>query len=181
MSIVIATLEQNKVINIFGDQRMVEEDISGSNYKIHEIQKVFKLSDTILFGMTGDAEWGHLLANEISKDQDKLPSQLIQTIKKFNITPKEHSTFILGGKYDDGDLFLFGYRTIGDELFYKNESECIIASPTLELSNACADLYLHYKEIGYSEEQCCTEAINFAASKEPKYISDKFNHFQILY
>lgn len=179
MSIVIATLVQNKEINIFADRRMIEEEMFGSHYKIHETQKIYKFSDTILFGMTGDAEWGIQLANTLSIHE--LPSQLIQSIKRFNITPKDDSTFILGGKYDDGDLFLFGYMTKGGELFRKNESECIIASSNLELSNACADLYLHYKEMGYSEEQNCIETIKFAASQEPKYISEEFNHFQILY
>lgn len=71
--------------------------------------------------------------------------------------------------------------TKGGEVFYKNESSRIIVSSNLELTYTCLEFYFDYREMGYSEEQSCIETIKFAASQETKYISEEFNHFQILY
>lgn len=181
MSIVIAALEKNVGINILGDRRMVLEDKSSFYNKVVEVQKIFELSDTISCGMTGDAEWGIQLANELFKNHEKLPSELIQIIKTFNNSLKEHSTFILAGKYDDGDLFLFGYKTEGGDVFGKNESMCLIATSPLELNDACLEVYFDCRDSGCDVKQSCIETIKFAASQNPKNISEEFDHLQILY
>jgi len=75
-----------------------------------KIEKTFKLSETISCGMTGDAEWGISLKNEL-QNLDSTASGLIQIIENFKSSFKKHSTFILAGKYDDGKLFYYGFQT----------------------------------------------------------------------
>lgn len=182
MSIVIAVLEENTKISLFADRRIVYETTNEENNfpKSGEIIKVYKLTDTISCGMTGDARWGIQVTQKLLNNNDQLPSELIQIVKEFNIQPAIHSTFILVGQYDDGDLFLYGFKTEGGEEFIKNQSCCMIATSPIEFTQACVDFYYDTREMGHQVEYSCKETIMFAASKNPKYISEEFDFMQIL-
>lgn len=174
MSIVIATLEENKCLNLFADRRMVTENNLGTYSETTEIKKIFELTETISCGMTGDAEWGVKLAKELIKHQDKLASELILIIKNFEKSYKKHSTFSLVGKYDDGDLFVYGFKTLGEELFLKNETNIMIQCD-IDCSNFIGELY----SMGHEPEYYCKETIKFASQQNPKYISEEYDHIQI--
>lgn len=175
MSIVIATIEDNESINLFADRRIVVENENESICKLGEIQKIFKISDSISCGMTGDAEWGINLAKEIV-NIDKPASDLIQIIRNFDKRPKQHSTFSLVGKYDDGDLFVFGFKTLGEEVFLKNETNIMIQCD-IDFSDFIVNLYNQ----GHNPEYYCKETIKYASQKNPKYISEEYDHIQITY
>lgn len=176
MSIVIAALKEGESINLFADRRLVVKNDNGSYHEIGEIKKIYELSDTISCGITGDAKWGIDLAQELIKQHDKPASILIQLIKNNKKQFKTHSTFSLVGKYDDGDLFVFGFKTSGGELFFKNETNIMIQG---DETDSCSDFLLDLYNKGYEPEYYCKETINFASQINPEYISNEVDHIQI--
>ena len=142
MSIVIATLEENNCVSIFADRRIVVENKEKTYMNIGEIQKIDKLSDTILCGITGDAQWGISLAQELKKHQNRPASELIQIIENFDISFNDHSTFILGGKYDDGKLFYYGFTTENKKGGTNFATNALIATSPIEYLNNCGDFFI---------------------------------------
>ena len=142
MSIIIATLEENNCVNLFADRRMVRENKEMIVIETGEIQKIFELSDSISCGMTGDADWGISLANELLKYHDKLASELIQIIEDFDRSFNDHSTFILGGKYDNGKLFYYGFKTINKKGKINFTTSALIATSPTEYLNRCKNFYI---------------------------------------
>ncbi|MDM1299787.1 hypothetical protein HXZ94_14920 [Empedobacter falsenii] len=179
MSIVIVTLEENNCVNLFADRRLVKENIKSNSFTEDEIQKIFELTDTISCGMTGDAAWGVALANQLINYQDKPASELIQIIENFDVKFNDHSTFILAGKYDDGKLFYYGFKTenrTGVINFLTNE---LMATSPIEYLNNCVNFYLDLKDDGFTDIQCAIDTISFASKQNPKYISKNYDHIQI--
>lgn len=179
MSIVIATLEENNCVNIFADRRIVVENKEGTYLNIGEIQKIYKLSDTILCGITGDAQWGISLAQELIKYQNRPASELIQIIENFDISFNDHSTFTLGGKYDDGKLFYYGFTTKNRKGGINFASNALIATSPIEYLNSYGDFFLDLKDEGNDNKEAAIQTIKFASLQNPKYISEQYDYIQI--
>lgn len=178
MSIVLAVLEENIGVSIFGDKKMIVKNNSTGHIESVIIQKVFSLSDNICCGITGDAEWGIKLAEDIFLKCDELTVlELIEHIKSSKFTFREQSTFILAGKDENDDLFIFGYKTEGKPFFVKNEGACLIGTSPIELAEECIKLYSDYREKGANVNETCVNIIKYAASCRPEYISNDYDVF----
>lgn len=181
MSIVIATLEENKSVNIFADRRLVTENKGNTYMETAEIQKIYELSDTISCGMTGDAQWGISLAQELIKHHDKPASELIHIIENFDLSFIDHSTFILGGKYDDGKLFYYGFKTENKTGFINFFTNCLMATSPIDYLNNCVEFFLDLKDEGNDNIEAAIKTIKFASLQNPKYISKQYDHIQIKF
>lgn len=179
MSIVIITLENNNCVNIFADRRIVVENKEGTYLNIGEIQKIYELSDTISCGITGDAQWGISLAEELIKYQNKPASVLIQIIENFDISFNDHSTFTLCGKYDDGKLFYYGFTTKNKKGEINFATNALIATSPIEYLNSYGDFFLGLKDEGNDNKEAAIKTIKFASLQNPKYISEQYDHIQI--
>jgi len=181
MSIVIATLKENKCLNLFADRRMVTENNLGTYSETTEIKKIFELTDSISCGMTGDAKWGINLAQELFKYQDKTASEFIQIIEHFDKPLNDHSTFILGGKYDDGKLFYYGFTTKNKKGGINFATNALIATSPIEYLNNCSEFFLDLKDEGNDNIEAAIQTIKFASLQNPKYISEQYDHIQIKF
>lgn len=178
MSIVIATLE-NDCVNIFADRRLVFENVEGTLIETAQIQKIYELSDEMLCGMTGDASWGVALATKLFDYRDKSATELIQIIETFGGSFKEHSTFILGGTYDDGELFFYGFTTENKKGIINFNTDALIATSPIEYLNNCKKYFLDLMDNGFTYKQSAIQTIKFASQQKPKYISEEFDNFRI--
>ncbi len=180
MSIVIASLEKNVGVRIFADRKLVVSNKAGTIHNTNEIAKVYSISDTISCGITGDAQWGIELAQELLNNASAPPSVLIKIIKKFPKPRNEHSTFTLIGLYDNNLPFIFGYKTLGKSHLLKNRSGTSIATSPSEYNTNCLEYYSDREDLGYSVHQCCIETIKFASQQNPDFISKTHDSIEIL-
>lgn len=179
MSIVIARLEKNVGVKIFADRKLVVSDTAGIIYATNEIQKVYSLSDRIACGITGDAQWGILLAQRLLDNANLAPSGLIKMIKKFP-KPTEGSTFTLTGLYDDHLPFIFGYMTMAKSRLLKNRSGTSIATSPIEYNQSCLEHYSSLQDLEHPADQCCIDTIKFASQQNPTYISETYDAIEIF-
>lgn len=181
MSIIIATLEENNCVNILADRRIVLENKEKTYLNIGEIQKIYELSDSISCGITGDAHWGISLAKELIKYQNKPASELIQIIENFDINFNDHSTFILGGKYDNGKLFYYGFTTENKKGGINFATNALIATSPIEYLNNCKEFFLDLKDKGNDNKEAAIQTIKFSSLQNSKYISEQYDHIQIKF
>ena len=181
MSIVVAFLEANCRVGIFADKKVVWSDSKGNIHRTDEIFKVYSISDTIAYGITGDPVWGIALAQELLNSATNRASELIELIKKHPKPKEEGSTFTLIGIYDNKLPFIFAYKTCGSSSISLNETAYSFATSPEQYLENCKEYFFNQKELGYDLEKCCVDTIKFASQQNPAFISETYDSFEILY
>ncbi len=127
MSIIITVLNfTSGEMLMVGDTRattknkITDEVISvNDNYK-----KIFKITDSVFFGSTGDAREGKILYDKLIQSELKKPSEIIQYAQNItDLAIKDNSTFIISGCYDDGKLFFWHRESNRTPEFIKDDSD----------------------------------------------------------
>lgn len=152
MSIIIAAIDHTGKNLWVGSDRKVGT-IEGT-FLDTEMEKNFRISDTILFSGNGFTERVLDLAAQLTKNKSLPASQLIQMVDNFPVQTEEYNgkkygcTFVLSGVHDDGQLFIYSIET-KDRLnaFVKYQLGYIpltVASPNDEAGAIAKEAFLDF-------------------------------------
>jgi len=179
MSIVISILQQNGVY-LFGDKKITFH-LNGFPIQHSLITtKVFQLNDSLLCGITGDANFGNSIVQKLKTMSNEKPSAMIDIIENFNDKFNDHSTFILSGKYDNGLYFHYGYKTDGKKSNLEFKSSCMIALNNDNQDYSISDFYYDRIDEGFSIEDSCIKTIKYASEIDFENISEEYDYFKII-
>lgn len=102
MSIVICIVKQNKEFYLASDHRAVRNGIVEDNY-----QKVYGIKENVYFGMTGIAEEGHKILNELKNYSGNSSRDLILYADSIIHPSAIRLTVMLSGADENGDFFIW--------------------------------------------------------------------------
>ena len=141
MSIVVGMMFPNGGVVMYADKRSVtdfgDRTVTSDNY-----QKVHMISETIICGITGWAEWCLALVTSLISLRLNNASEMIGFVQSFpfpSFYDDFGSTITLGGIYDDGRPFLWTYTTSGATTFQQDDIGYSVATNPESLGAICGE------------------------------------------
>ena len=177
MSIVVAMMFPNGGVVMYADKRSVTR-FGDRTVVSNDFIKIHRISETVVCGITGWAEWGLLLIKRLKAANLNYPSDIIEYVKSFSassLNANLSSTVTLGGIYDNGKPFLWTYRGNGIITFEQEGVRYSIATDPEILGEACERYFKMQLQNTGNIHQALQNVIKYAAAKNPENISQEYD------
>lgn len=174
MSIVICAIYKNQLFYIASDLRAIRNGAVYDNYI-----KIFEIRPRLYFGMTGIAEEGLLVLDEIKQLTNMPTAELVSAID-MTFSPKPYNlTIMLAGQDESGDFFIWQKNDTGKTNFIKaTQNDIHYAISTTEIKDEISEFFKARIITGIPLGISIPETIKFASTMDPR-ISAAYKMFQL--
>lgn len=175
MSIVISTIYNKREFYIASDRRAKRSGRVCDDYK-----KIFNIRPRLFFGMTGIAEAGLVVLEEIKQFSNRTVSDLISETDKLVKLGPIMLTVMLAGEYDSGDFFIWQKNNQGKVTITKGDDNKVVYS--ISSTNRMSEIEQYFRiriSLGVHPEQAIPETIKFASTIDPA-ISQAYVIFKLI-
>lgn len=163
MSIIICAIYKNQEFYIASDLRAIRNGVVYDNYI-----KIFEIRPRLYFGMTGIAEEGLAVLDQI-KQLTNIPSAELVSVIDVIFSPKPFNlTIMLAGQNEAGDFFIWQKNNYGETTCVKgNHNNIGYAISTTDRKNEIAQFFETYIEANMPLDLSINKTIDFASTIEP--------------
>lgn len=173
MSIVFGVLTHDNNLLLAADRRGIRNGIVDDNY-----QKIFKLRENLFFGMTGIAEYGLTIKEQLSEVLEKPLNEILEFANSIYPINNLSSTIMLCGKKPNNIAFIWSKNTRGEisyvETSFGNVQITINAARNLDLINSKFEDELLKSMLNY--ELAIKNTIEYASIHDSSISS----HFEMI-
>jgi hypothetical protein len=126
MSIIIGLITKNNQLFLASDKRGIQNGIIDDNFK-----KLLPLRPKLYFGMTGLAEYGSIIYENVLRlpnFKEMSVKDIINSFDEFYSQIDTKSTVLVAGKMEDDEVFIWTKRTGAESHLIKHDKQNIVSA-----------------------------------------------------